>query len=645
MGINAINAMPTTPVHGWSKVSAMQEDKTARDRDLPSTEGLGVVRPMPRRKLEYSLYNVTVALPRARRVQFNASVLSTIFRLFVWIWSAAQFVVGNAVDMVLRRDTEERRAARLRQIFENAGGTFSKFGQQLAIRADILPYAYCVELSRMLDQARPFPYQEAIAIIERNLRRPLSEVFKTFDPEPIGSASLACVYQAVLHTGEPVAVKVRRPGIGPLIAADLRALDWLLIAAEALTIINPGMTRGFRQDLQTILFKELNFRTEARYTDLFRRRAHKQGADVTAPKIYFEYCTEEVMVSELVSGVWMWEIMVAVDRNDHEFLSALRTRGIEPKALASKLMMAINREIYREPFYHADPHPANLVVMPNNRICFIDFGAIGRFSTQNRKTFRELSYHMIHGDIGRMVNASLGLAGPLPPVDIENIRRELTKVYSDWVYTQQSIDAEWWERSMAQVWFGTMEVARRFNMPMNFETIQYFRAAFSYDAIVNRLNNELDVTREYKAFLRVISKEARQRMRRRLHKRLTGFTDADYLAVEEFADLANQFMFRLQRSVEDPIIHFKNVVGKISYVARLLLRLGYLVALGLGAGLLSNAIAKHWFGHEIDWQGIVDKLTSFGWLQLAVIAVVLIVIRRIVIRLGTPDTKLDMDRS
>jgi ubiquinone biosynthesis protein len=624
----------------------MQEIETAPDGRLPvSAGGLGVVRPLPRRELLYSLDKVSVALPRARRVHFEAGIIRTILRLFVWVWSAARFIFGNAVDVVKRCDTEQRRAVRLRRIFEDAGGTFAKFGQQLSIRADILPYAYCAELSRMLDQSPPFPYREAIAIVERNLGKPLGEVFEAFDPEPIGAASISCVYQAVLKTGERVAVKVRRPGIGPVIAADLRALDWLLIAAETLTIITPGMTRGFRQDLQTILFKELNFRTEARYTDLFRRRMLKRGGDITAPKIFFQYCSEEVMVSELVSGVWMWELMIAVDQNDQEFLEKLRAQGIEPKSLASKLMMTMNREVYEEPFYHADPHPANLVVMPNNRICFIDFGAIGRFSTQSRKTFRELSYHMIHGDIGRMVNASLGLAGPLPPVDVEIIRRELAKVYSDWVYTQQSTDAEWWERSMAQVWFGTMEVARRFNMPMSFETIQYFRAAFSYDSIVNRLNNDLDLAREYKAYVRVLSKEARRRMRRRIHNRLLGPTDADYLAVEQFADMANQFMFKLQRSVEDPIIHFKNVVGKISYVARLLLRVGYLVALGFGIALLSNAISKEWLGREIGWQSIVDRLTSFGWVQFVAIVVVLIVIRRIVIRLSTPDSRLDMDRS
>lgn len=622
------------------------QDRSVAEAQVPASArgARPVIRPLPRRKVSSSIANLSVALPRARRVHFEASVFSTALRLLVWLWGALRFYYGNFRDVVRRRDTEERRAKRLRRIFEAAGGTFAKFGQQLSIRADVIPYAYCAELSRMLDQSPPFPTAEAIAIIERSLGRKLEEIFEAFDPDPIGSASISCVYQAQLHSGERVAVKVRRPGIGPLIAADLRALDWLLVLAETLTIITPGTTRSFRQDLQSILFRELNFRTEARYTDLFRRRAERRRANVTAPRIYFQYCSEEVMVSEFVSGVWMWEIMAAVENDDREFLAKIREQGIEPKSLASNLMLAMNREIHQEPFYHADPHPANLVVMPNNCICFIDFGAVGRFSTQSRKTFRELSHHMIRGDISRMVNASLGLAGPLPPIDVESIRRELTKVYADWVYTQKSRDAEWWERSMVQIWLRTMEVAQQYQMPMSFETIQYFRAAFSYDAIVNRLNKELDVAQEYRAFLRQISREARHRMRKRLRERLTGPTDADYLALEELGDLASQFMFKVQRNVEEPILQFRAVVGKIAYIVRLLMRFGYLVTAVLGIAVVSDSIAKRWFGHTIDWDHVVSRFTSFGWVQLVAITMVLVLIRRIIIRLSMPDSRPDSDR-
>src|SRR5208282_3143758 len=127
-----------------------------------------------------------------------------------------------------------------------------------SLRADLLPYAYCAELSKMLDRAQAFSTAEAMAIIERSLGRPLDEMFSAVDPDPIGSASLACVYQASLKSGELVAVKVRRPGIGTLLAADLRAFDWLLIVAEALTLIRPGLTKQFRHDLRIILMGELN---------------------------------------------------------------------------------------------------------------------------------------------------------------------------------------------------------------------------------------------------------------------------------------------------------------------------------------------------------------------------------------------------
>jgi ubiquinone biosynthesis protein len=496
----------------------------------------------------------------------------------------------------------------------------------------------------MLDQAPPFPTPEAIAVIERNFGKPLAEVFEAFDPEPIGSASLSCVYQANLQTGERVAVKVRRPGIGPLIAADLRALDWLLIAAETLTIIPPGMTRAFRQDLQIILFKELNFRTEARYTELFRRRALKRDGEVTAPRVYFQYCTEEVMVSEFVSGFWMWEIMAAVDSNNQEFLLKLREQGIDPKTLASKLVLIMNREVQEELFFHSDPHPANIVVMPNNKICFIDFGAIGRFSTQSRKTFRELSYHMLTADVGRIVNAAVGLAEPLPPVDLEMVRKEMEIICADWVYAQKSTDAEWWERSGAQIWLSFMEVARRYHLPLTFETVQFFRASFSYDAICNRLNNELDYGKEYKIYLRQSAREARRRVQRKIRSRLGGPTNMDYLEFEQLADMINQFFFQLQRTTEHPVIHFKNVVGKLAYIARLLLRFGYFIGAGLGLALLADVISKRWFGHAIDWSAIVERATTFGWVQLLLLAVALVIMRRVVIRLGTPDSKLNPDR-
>jgi hypothetical protein len=128
-------------------------------------------------------------------------------------------------------------------------------------------------------------------------------------------------------------------------------------------------------------------------------------------------------------------------------------------------------------------------------------------------------------------------------------------------------------------------------------------------------------------------------VKRGLRQRLRGPTDMDYLQMEEFGDTLSQSFFQLQRSVENPIFQFKNVVGKVAYIASLVLKLGYLIAAALGIGLIANTVARQWFGTEINWAPILERATTFGWVQLVLIVIVLIVIRRIVIRLNMPDTR------
>ena len=603
-----------------------------------------VVQPMPRREVTHGVASAVVTLPRARPpVKFEAGILRSLSRLAIWLFVYLRFKAGNLADAIRGEATIERRAARLRRAFEVGGPTFAKLAQQLSMRADLLPYPYCVELSKMLDQAAPFPTEQAVEIIERSLGRPLGEVFEILDPKPIGSASLSCVYQAKLKTGERVAVKVRRPGIGPLVAADLRALDWLLIIGETLTIFQPGVTRRFREDFETILFAEMNFRAEARHTNIFRKRARRKK-DVTAPRVFFQFCSEEVLVSEFVSGVWMWEILAAVDSEDHAFLAKLRQQGIDPKKLASKLIRIMNREVQEELFFHADPHPANLIVMPNNKVCFIDFGAIGRFSTQTRKLLREMSYHTAKGDIGRIVNTSLAFLGPLPPMDVEKVRFEMEKIYSDAVFALNSDDAEWWEKSSAQGWLRFLEVSRQFALPASFEALLFFRTTFSYDVIIHRLDRNIDLIKEYEGYQRERAKEARMRIKETWRKRWRGQNDTDYLQMEEFGDMLTVLFFQLQRNIENPIIHFKNIVGKIAYIVSLFLKLGYLIGFGFAGALIANVVSRRFFDHEIDWTPIVERVTTFGWVQLGLIGVALVIVRRIMVRLSLPDTRLGADR-
>jgi ubiquinone biosynthesis protein len=189
------------------------------------------------------------------------------------------------------RSIEDRRAVRLRQVIEQAGGTLVKIGQQLSIRLDMLPTRYCQELAQMLDSVPPFPTEEAIATIERTTGKKLAEIFAVFDPQPIGSASIACVYQAVLReNGMKVAVKVQRPNVRQRFEADFRVLDWMIKLAELLTFLRPGFGDNIRSEFRNVFASELDFRREARLQELFAYYAAKSGKDFfTAPSIYSQY--------------------------------------------------------------------------------------------------------------------------------------------------------------------------------------------------------------------------------------------------------------------------------------------------------------------------------------------------------------------
>jgi ubiquinone biosynthesis protein len=618
-------------IRGWQPsgtvVAPQTHPQAPRDVD--------VVRAMPRRQPLKVVDTAHVNLPMAHRVVFRPGIIRPFLRLFFWLWACIRFFGGNALDHLHGRASTQRSAERLREVFDNSGVSFAKLAQQLSLRADVLPYAYCAELGKLLDRATAIPTTEAIAIIERSLGRPLNEMFSAFDPEPIGSASLACVYQATLKSGERVAVKVRRPGIGPMLAADLRAMDWLLIFAEMLTLVRPGSTKQFRHELRILLMNELNFRAEARYTEMYRLRAETDAAGVTAPRVYFQYCSYEVLVTELISGVWMWELMAAVDRNDQAFLSKARAVGIDPSTVARRLMHSAHRVILEHTFFHADPHPANLVVLPDSRICFIDFGAVGRFSAETRKTWRELQYHMKNRDVERMVDCSVRLAGALPPMDTDAANAAMNEIYADWVRAVSSTDAEWWERSSSQNWLRYIGVAGDYGIPVSLETLQFFRATLLYDSIIMRLDNRIDPVREFEVYARAAAKDARRRVRESARTRLNGPTAMDSWRVQQLADAAGQFAFKLQQTVEDPSRDSRNIPGKTAYTLSMLLRLAVILA---GLGLVADFLAERWLGRQIPWSAIVEFVVSVGWFQIAILLVAVVIVRRILMRVSQPDT-------
>jgi predicted unusual protein kinase regulating ubiquinone biosynthesis (AarF/ABC1/UbiB family) len=514
-----------------------------------------------------------VGPPMMSLTVFKAGYFKTISRLFVYLGATLQWYTQRFWDKFRRRDTDERRAVRLREIIEGLGGTAVKIGQQMSMRIDLMPYVYGVELSKMLDKFPPFETEYAVERIkEATGGRPIDETFSEFNPEPIGSASVACVYKAVLQTGETVAVKVRRPGIGELFVADCRALAWVLRVLEFLTLIRSGLTSNFIFEFRTMLLEELDFVKEARHTELFRRRAHKKLHRVTTPKIYFDLSGDDVLVQEFVTGVWLGDMIAYVEQKDEVALQQLRRLNIDPEKIAKKLIRVNQFGVFENLLFHADPHPSNILVRPDNKLIFIDFGAIGAYTTRERANWSQLNYYHHREDVGRMVQAAMAILEPLPPIDLDEFSKRLEKVFWQDIYAFKSKHSQWYEHTSARIWMSLLGLAREYNVPMNLNTLRMIRSTLLSETVAARLYPKIDAWREHRKYNKAAAKRSRKRVLRSISKRLCGPRDTDYQRIEQLAGIANRAIYFVQRCLDTPLYRYGMLVKKVAYAIALMLR-------------------------------------------------------------------------
>ncbi len=559
-------------------------------------ENLPVIRSLSRRKqVKFQVSEEYVQMYMSLPAPPKVGIWQTLRRLGVWMSAFSGYQRGNLMDKLRRRDSEERRAVRLRQTFERVGGTFVKIGQQMSSRLDLLPVAFCQELANMLDNVPPFPTEHAIATIERTTGKRLEEIFSAFDPTPIGSASIACVYQAILRqTGEKVVVKVRRPHIRELFEEDFRVIDLLTGLMEGLTIVRPGFTTNLRAEFRTTLSSELDFRREARLCELFQRRADKlKEKYFTAPKMHFEYSGEEVLVQEFASGMWLWEILAGVEHRDPAALTRMRELNIDPTEVARRLIYANNWGIFSHLAFHADPHPANIVVQANNKVVFVDFGACGYINSARRTIYQRVYESFLNEDPYAMAQCSLAMLEPLPPMDINAITKDTEATYHNQLLAMKSKHSPWFERTTASLFIASINVTGKYRLPVPQDYLMFARASLLYDTMCARLDPHFDSYKEYKKFRTEARRKARKRARRAIRERLQkGLTGGDYITMSQMLKTGNDLLFRAQRLLSTPydfaVASF--TIEKWTYIVmmgvRFLTRAVAITLLGLGLMLL-----------------------------------------------------------
>lgn len=291
------------------------------------------------------------------------------------------------------------RQERLRLVLEELGPAFVKLGQFLSTRHDILPTEFAVELEKLQDTVAPFPGAEARATVEAEFGRPIDELFRRFDETPLASASVAQVHRAVTRDGETVVVKVRRPHVEIRMLLDMEVMADLARLMERFVegarVLEPvAIVREFER----LFRRELDFRTEAAHMQRFAT-LFEGDARIVVPRVYPDLTSERVLTMEFVDGVKV--------SNTEE----LRARGADLQEIARRGADLIFEQVFTHGFYHADPHPGNLLIKPGNVICLLDYGMVGVLTLRYREELGNLIMGCVSRDERQITAAVFRLSG------------------------------------------------------------------------------------------------------------------------------------------------------------------------------------------------------------------------------------------
>jgi len=316
-------------------------------------------------------------------------------------------------------------AQSLRRALEEGGVTFTKLGQLLSTRRDLLPKEFISELAQLQDRAGPAPWEQVEKVIAESLGGPAGQVFAELQPEPAAAASIAQVHKARLRDGEgpgtEVAVKVQRPGIRATVEQDLDILLRLAARLEdrarwARAVGTADVARGFAAAMR----EELDFRVEARNmtavaaTWAGQQRAASNSVSVVLPALHERLCTEHVLVIDWLDGVSL--------RAAGELIE---DRGLDRTELARVLLRSMVYQITEGGVFHADPHPGNILLLSDGRLALLDFGSVGRLDAQQRSALQTLLLALGRGDPAALRDALLELVTRPDEVDELQLERAL----------------------------------------------------------------------------------------------------------------------------------------------------------------------------------------------------------------------------
>lgn len=358
-------------------------------------------------------------LEKAYRLTRMAVYGEKLYQVRVWFFhvfmrSLQRVIIGRKVN---QEQNQEKQALWLKEKLIELGPTFIKMGQSMGTRADLLPLPFVTELGTLVDSVPPFPNDVAFARIEHELGLKINQVYSEFDLDPIAAASLGQVYRARLHTGEEVAVKVQRPNLEATIKGDIVILKRVANFAERFPQLNENADwSGMLREFDTTIHEEMDYVAEGHNAERFKQN-FKNWSNIHVPKIYWNATTSKVLTMDYIHGTKVTDI------------EEQQRRNISPAKVNRLLIKTYLKQLLEDGFFHADPHPGNLLVMPDGRLAFFDFGMVGRISPRLQAKMIDAFFHVVGKDPGGIAEDLIELDFLKPGTNPNIVRPVVEKMF------------------------------------------------------------------------------------------------------------------------------------------------------------------------------------------------------------------------
>lgn len=431
-----------------------------------------------------------------RQIERYSEILGVLFK-FGFDDVVNSLKVDQYLDMgrhLFFRERKEKiekysRAQRLRMVLEELGPTFIKLGQVLSTRADVVPQDFLEELIKLQDEVPSFPFDEVKQILETELSGPFYELFVHVEPEPVAAASMAQVHRARLFDGQEVVIKVQRPGIRRTVEVDLEIMFHIATLMERhLEGMELHRPTEVVEEFGRIIERELDFKIEAGNMERFAS-LYRNDPRVYIPKVIAEASTERVLTMEFIDGIKAGD------------LESLRVQGYDLAEIADLGGDLVMQQTMVFGYFHADPHPGNLMVLPGPVMCLLDLGMVGRLDRRTREEIVDLVLAVTRRDAKSMVSALLRMT----EWEEEPDRRDFERDVADFV--DQNLRGPLKDLVLGRVLQQIFEIASHYRLRVPADLLFLIKALTVTEGLGRQLNPDFDIVAKARPFVKQVQME------------------------------------------------------------------------------------------------------------------------------------------